>query len=264
MQSYDCPKFRIGTFNIKVGVDSSLSQVASDLYSLGLDLCALQEVGQHWSLGQSIDQTHYLAKAQNHDHAVFHPLLERSWTLDPYKKGPFHFQSYQQPYHPFNSDNHLGYYGISLTANGKLNHIERHYLPYLDDELRGILVASWQPNHSFKPLTIINTHLSTNANERYLQTKVLINLLNQIDGPVIMLGDFNDTPQSEIINLLNKQNGFNRLAPSNQINSYTFSVNTPQQRIDYLFGRGVNVFNYGIAEHVKSSDHFPVWADLTW
>jgi endonuclease/exonuclease/phosphatase family metal-dependent hydrolase len=254
---------RVGTFNIKVGVDSSLSQIGADLSRLNWDLCALQEVGQHWSLGTSLDQSCYLGSVQGHSYTSFMPLLERPWTLDPYRGGPFQFSpyQYQSPPPPTRAS---GYYGIGLTAHGRVTSVQKLYLPNMDDEQRGAIIITWSPSLSLPPLTVITTHLSVKVDERLKQVHKLIEVISNISGPLLLIGDLNDTPLSQSLTLFTQLEGMSRLASDAYLDTFTFSVTHPHRRIDYLLGRGVTMLNYGVATNVKSSDHFPLWADLTW
>ena len=289
-------RLRVGSFNIKVGVDSSLRRIASDLYSLHLDLCAYQEIARDWSLGTSIDQVSYLATCQAHSKAVFFPLLKRDWCLDPYRGGPFHFDDFSFPsaqkfispvdkqpnkledlgLHT-NGDgkaHHIesagvgaaGYYGIGLSANGSLTEKQFLLLSKEVDEQRGAFVAKWLPkaNSKIRPLLVVNVHLSTDHKEREVQAYQLSMFLKQEKGPILLLGDLNDEPHSKTLQILCSEGGLENLSPPQLLEQFTFSVKKPHQRLDYILGKGVSCLNYMIDTTIQSSDHFPIWADITW
>ena len=260
---------RVLSFNIRVGVDSSLTQVASDLYQLNAELSAFQELARHWSLGRSLDQTHYLASAQGHRNHAFMPLLQRAWSSDPYQGGPFHFEPFK-----FRGGSNetsklyqdqLGYYGIGVSASGVLKDKGAIYLPFATDEQRGAQVFSWSYGNMSQPLIVLNTHLSVNKSERYTQVKCIVKYLKQTDAPLLILGDLNDSVQSELLHDLQLELGLSNLASEFGLeNEFSYSVKNPSCRIDHILGRGLKVHDFGIAKMIRSSDHFPVWADISW
>lgn len=260
---------RVLSFNIKVGVDSSLTQVASDLCRLNTKLCAFQEIGQHWSLGRSLDQTHYLASAQGHAHHVFMPLLKRDWSSDPYQGGPFVFEAVNPLEGKFKDDavvqGSVGHYGIGLSAAGFLDHRTSIYLPYTVDEQRGAQVFTWSYGEMSQAVTVLNTHLSVNESERWIQVEYIVDYLRKVDGPLLILGDFNDTTRSSLLQYLESELELRNLASHFALeNEYSFSVKVPNRRIDHILGRGLKVHDFGVAKSIKSSDHFPIWADISW
>ena len=265
---------RVGTFNIKVSVDSHLAEVASELCRLNLDLCALQEVGCHWSLGTSLAQHQYLAHAQDHSEAIYAPLLERNWSLDPYRGGPFSFYettiSCDQVFlgrrgREAKYGEGCGYYGIALTARGEVESHQMIRLPKELDEPRAFIYTLWQPDPSdLQALHVITTHLSIYEAERVQQAQVIRKMIDSLDGPLLLLGDLNDIPCSETLEILMLDGGLVDLAPLSLQSQETFSVKQPHRRIDYLLGRGLSVLQYHVDLACTSSDHFPVWAEVKW
>ena len=294
-------RLRVGSFNIKVGVDSSLAQLAADLYKLNLDLCAYQEIAQDWSLGTSIDQLSYLSSSQQHSNSIFFPLLKRDWNLDPYLGGPFkfsdcHYYPQDQQFKKLDAkelspqyiNNYLtscessklktdyankapeGYYGIGLSSKGLLSNHLLLTLPQQNDEQRGTMIANWFPKREActvkhpSPLLVINTHLSIYTEERENQAQQLSLFLRDCKRPVLLLGDLNDEPSSKTVRLLCEEAGLFHLSPPELTEEYTFSVKAPHKRLDYILGKNVTCINFGIDTSIRSSDHFPIWADITW
>ena len=257
---------RVVSFNIKVATETTLAHLASDLCHIGADLSALQEVGSHWSMGPKLNQLAHLALAQGHDNTSWLPLLERPWSEDPYRGGPFVFNqlSAQQ-----DLQSQSGHFGIGLSARGRFENEKSHYLIRMSDEQRGIRrVDWWHPSYPNSPLTVLCTHLSVKPAERLLQIDQLVDLSESISGPSLLLGDLNDQPDSEALNRLYHQ-GWEDLymqgaAKASAKPRFTFSVREPHRCIDYILGRGVTCINANIDHNMSSSDHFPIWADLTW
>lgn len=257
---------RVASFNIKVATETALAHVSRDLCQLGADLCALQEVGAHWSMGPQLNQLAHLAAAQGHQATAWLPLLERSWSEDPYQGGPFRFRN-------LSSHNalkpHAGHFGIGLSAHGQFSHLRRYYLSQASDEQRGVLRVRWlHPHAPDRSLTVLCTHLSFKPQERRSQIEELIQLSGSISGPALLLGDFNDDPDSESLTRLYTAGWRDLYQQSTSGTSHqprwTFSAQSPHRCLDYILGRGVTCTDAGIARDVYSSDHFPIWADLTW
>jgi hypothetical protein len=127
---------RVTTFNVKVSTEASIAQIGSDLCALNPDLCAFQELGAHWSMGAQLDQLRYLAAAQDHHASAWLPLLERAWSLDPYRGGPFSYENLSegQP-----RSHRAGHFGVGLSAVGTFEDICFTYLPRVHDEQRGVV-----------------------------------------------------------------------------------------------------------------------------
>ena len=271
---------RVVSFNIKVATDSNISALARDLVSLDPDLCALQEVGAHWSMGTPVHQGTYLASAQGHDALMWLPLLERLWSCDPYRGGPFTFSSLT-PNQPLSE--RAGHFGVALSARGTFTETRVYHLRRAQDEQRGLLEAQWIPTGTFmnttahetdsaRPLTIYCVHLSVIPEERLAQVDELIEITQANSGPALLLGDLNDTPDSEALRRLYAaswrdlytESRAEQSSESVVVSDFTFSVQRPERRLDYILGRDVECTAAGIAHAVRSSDHFPIWADVTW
>jgi endonuclease/exonuclease/phosphatase family metal-dependent hydrolase len=102
---------------------------------------------------------------------------------------------------------------------------------------------------------VANTHLSTHADESKVQLKQIAELLaSQADGPRVLMGDFNMSPEgvNEILNPL----GWNVLE-----SGFTFPSWGPDHTIDFICVKNAT------AEHVEVkslpvSDHAALVADL--
>lgn len=79
--------------------------------------------------------------------------------------------------------------------------------------------------------------------------------------PVIVMGDFNDTPMSYSVNLIGKnlKNTFDEKGRGWGVTHYEM---LPILQIDYIFcSKKFNVEKYKIIKE-KLSDHYPVWSDI--
>ena len=92
---------------------------------------------------------------------------------------------------------------------------------------------------------------------RELQMKNVISDINSCPYPIILCGDFNDTPSSYVYTSLNKHLTDTFIIKGNKL-SRTYAGNIPFLRIDYIFTSKHFKVNY--FERVKKnySDHFPL------
>ncbi len=108
------------------------------------------------------------------------------------------------------------------------------------------------------PLTVMTTHWSLDAQDRLDSAPVVAERLRRAQGPVILCGDFNATPDSEEIRLLAEVTGLQDAgAPGNEP---TFPADVPSARIDYVWlSEGLDTAK---AETISTdaSDHLPVVA----
>ncbi len=105
---------RVMTYNIRVGVETSMATIAAAVEGYAPDVLALQEVGHHWQMGERMDQAGYIAAALGSHHHVFAGAL---------------------------TDPHGGRFGVALVSRWPLSQVRNIKLPRASDEQRVCLVA---------------------------------------------------------------------------------------------------------------------------
>lgn len=217
------------TYNIRLGVESSLAAVAAAVASgsAAPDLLALQEVGDHWNMGERVDQARVVADHLGLPYAVFAGAL---------------------------TDREGGRYGIALCARHPLEDIRVTPLPRVDDEQRVMLEARLM--HPDGPVAVVSTHLSIHAEERLLQARV-VGAAAARSGAVLVLGDLNDRPGTAAVaaargELVDAFDAAGAGPPE------TFSVVDPHRRIDYVFCGGLRSVAARVDRAATASDHFPL------
>lgn len=132
---------------------------------------------------------------------------------------------------------------------------------------------------SNKKFWFFNTHLDNNGEEARNKSMYLImNKINEVNiknYPVILVGDFNDTPDSRLIDNLKKHMIDTRevckTAPFGSEGTFNgFKFCEPvDNRIDYVFiskNQDIKVLKYGVLTDSNNlkypSDHFPVFVKL--
>lgn len=145
-------------------------------------------------------------------------------------------------------------------------------------------VATWALlRHSATGDTVLacNTHFDHRGVEARLESaKLLREKLPEMGKqyPLILMGDFNSTPTSEAYKVLVKSENWSdaylesQIPPIGPNRSSSGFVVTPEKqgnRIDYIFVNDqVNVHRYAIISEEREgsypSDHFPVFAEISW
>jgi len=232
------PSLSALTFNIKVGVDSHTSALARDLLAIErrlgrLQLISLQEVGRCWQMGVPIHQAEHLAAALGHSSARFAPAL---------------------------TDSLGGHFGVAASAEVSLEAPQQWLLPRDRDEQRTLASYQLRPKGWPQPITAMITHLSISQEEREAQARFIAAQVEACEGPLILLGDLNDLPDSETLKTLGAA-GLTDHWPAlhGEERGFSFSVKEPNRRIDYLLTRGLRCVELELLTWVKSSDHFPLW-----
>ena len=130
-----------------------------------------------------------------------------------------------------------------------------------------------------KKFWMFNTHLDNEGiNARNNGMKLILKKISEINKknyPVILTGDFNDVPESEmIINLKNTMNDtreHSKATPFGPYGTFTgFKFHEPvKNRIDYIFvskSSKTDILKYAVLTDSKDmkypSDHFPVYVQL--
>ena len=92
---------------------------------------------------------------------------------------------------------------------------------------------------------------------RELQMKNVISEINSCPYPIILCGDFNDTPSSYVYTSLNNHLTDSFIMKGNKL-SRTYAGDIPYLRIDYIFSSKHFNINYFDRVKMNYSDHFPL------
>lgn len=98
---------------------------------------------------------------------------------------------------------------------------------------------------------------------REKQMKELLAEINRCKYPIILCGDFNDTPSSYVYSILSKYLTDSFIMKGNKLGS-TYAGNIPFLRIDYVFTSQHFRINYFEIRKVGFSDHFPIISSISY
>ena len=129
--------------------------------------------------------------------------------------------------------------------------------------LRGAAVA--RCSVAGRQFAVAGTHLSTDPQERPVQAAALVRVLSEVDVPVVLGADLNDTEGSTAWRMV--ADGLtDAAAAAGQATTPTYPTAAPRQRLDVIFAdprfavHAYRVIDGALAQ--SASDHFPVLADL--
>ena len=111
-----------------------------------------------------------------------------------------------------------------------------------------------------KEICFLVCHMGLNKSEQKSAVKTICALLEEINIPVILMGDFNTTPESEVLKpirkVMNDTDEFNSIK-----NMGTYPSDKPDKKIDYIFYRDLKCLKTETIEEIFS-DHLPIIADF--
>ncbi len=159
-----------------------------------------------------------------------------------------------------------GRYGMALLSRYPIVDWENHRLPD-GAEPRSVLAARIEllrPGYGRAPrLVVVGVHLYATAEERLAQAERLVELFADEEAPVVLAGDFNSTPESEVIERLESAGGWRRPAKTGQ--AFTFPSDVPEREIDFIMFRPGDRFavrEHRVIPETLASDHRPVLIEL--
>ena len=229
---------RVLSYNLHHGEGTDgvleLERIAQLIRRAAPDLVALQEVDRHAQRTGGVDQLAELARLTGM-HGAFAKFMD--------------FQG--------------GEYGLALLSRAPIVSSERIELPPGEHEPRAVLAAEIDAP-GFGRLRFVSLHLDWLARDerRFDQARALLEALEEVDVPVVLAGDFNDTPDSRTMKLLTA--GFTS-APKPAGAQATFPSSAPEREIDYVLYRPAERFTARsrVLEERVASDHRPLLAELS-
>jgi endonuclease/exonuclease/phosphatase family metal-dependent hydrolase len=234
--------FRVMTFNIHHGrgLDNEvdLNRIAKLIVREGADVVALQEVDKGVARTARRDLPAELAALTGMT-AIF--------------SNNFHFQG--------------GEYGNAILTKFPVKHWQNHHYQMLRvGEQRGLLQATL--NLHGRELLLLNTHIDYRGDdaERWMNVAEIESVARQHPSqPIILCGDFNDTPGSRVHRRLAET--FTDVWEQAGVGpGFTYPVLQPSKRIDFIWlshPLGIKTRRAWVPA-TDASDHHPIVAEFQW
>jgi len=227
---------RVVSYNIKHGQGNdnvlNLERTAEVLRTLSPDIVGLQEVDAGAKRTNGVDQAARLGELLGMRHAFGK------------------FMDYQG-----------GGYGLAMLSRYPILEETVIRLPDGNEPRVALAVRVQPPGASF---TVITVHFDWVDDDRfrYAQAEALAKRLDGWTGPYVLLGDFNDLPDSRTLALF-RTRATEARKPAGA--SFTFSSTKPEREIDYVFFSPPPAFaarEVRVIDEPVASDHRPVLAVL--
>jgi endonuclease/exonuclease/phosphatase family metal-dependent hydrolase len=230
---------RVMTYNIHVGIGMDkkldLARIAGVINAQHPDLVGLQEVDRGVQRTQRIDEIVEIARStrMNYDFA-------------------------------FNLRYQGGQYGVAILSRFPIVAMEhRLYQNTREAERRGFIRG--EVRIGGRTVNFVTTHLDYQYEDgRLFEAQQLLAALKDVKGPLIVVGDFNDTPSGQAYQLMRSQfeDAWARVRVEGE--GFSYPTDKPSKRIDYIFFRSMDRVRAKRAWLVgtEASDHVPVVADL--
>lgn len=233
---------RVMTFNIQHCLEYKKNRINIPLFyktigSLDVDICGLNEVRGKGRLFGYTDQTNALGDGLGYNRYFAEAIKVKGSSP----------------------------YGNALVTRLNIVSAETIKIPDPDDkndkgcfESRCVLKAVLEVNG--KNICVLICHMGLEPSERVNAVEVICKIIDETDLPIILMGDFNTTPDNNVLNpIYQRLNDTDALADIK--GAPTYPSYKPEDKIDYIFYRGLNckrVETYG--EVV--SDHLPIIAEF--
>lgn len=241
---------RVMTYNIHHGEDFggelSLDRIADLIARHDVDIVALQEVDSHWAERSGFaDQPRELAERLGME-VFFAPIYDRD------------------PEPPREERRRYGLAVLSRLPILSKSNLDLARQTIEDEVMRLPGFPAVTLDAGARPLHVFNTHLDYRADPAMRRTQIAetLEVLEDVDGPMILLGDLNARPDAtELEPLLARLSDAWQMAGDGD--GFTFPADAPDRRIDYILVSGdIRVDSITVVPST-ASDHRPVIAVLS-
>jgi endonuclease/exonuclease/phosphatase family metal-dependent hydrolase len=230
---------RVMTYNIHVGVGMDkkldLPRIAKVINREHPDLVGLQEVDRGVKRTEGKDEIAELAKLTSMNYVFAH-----------------------------NIDYQGGQYGVAILSRFPIKSVDhRKYENRREAERRGMIRAEFEVNGRL--INFVTTHLDYQyADGRVFETEQLLKFLDDVKGPLIVVGDFNDEPSGDAYQLMLTRFHDAWVKAKAPGEGLSYPADTPSKRIDYVFARQSDRIRAKKAwiANTLASDHLPLIVDL--
>ena len=231
-------RLNVMSYNIHVGIGMDkkldLARIADVIRRHRIDIVGLQEVDRGVERTGRVDEMKELARLTGMDYAFAHNL-----------------------------DYQGGQYGVAVLSRFPILAIDhRRYANRRERERRGFLRVEVEVEG--RRLNFVTTHLDYQfLDGRVFETEQLLKALEDVRGPLIVAGDFNEEPPGGAYGMMLKA-GFADAWAREAAAGLTYPADKPTKRIDYVFHRGLGdgVQASATVPDTLASDHRPVIVGL--
>lgn len=153
---------------------------------------------------------------------------------------------------------------VDAGEKGQFYLANLHLLSYnVSDSEIDVLTSSTELRNQFDTVGMSVVRKLKYAFERRSdEIAMILESLKPLDGPIVVCGDFNDTPMSFIYKQMQDAGFVDSFTKVGRGIKPTYAGKLPLMRIDYIWGNdGVKPLKFKRFKN-KSSDHYPIMLDL--
>jgi endonuclease/exonuclease/phosphatase family metal-dependent hydrolase len=234
--------YKVLTFNIHhgIGVDKKLdlNRIAQLLNSLDADIIGINEVDRFFSKRSDFeDQARFLAKELNYEH-IFGPAV----TMEAKDR------------------KEARQFGNALLTRLPIIDSKNYPFDFLPKVIEDRALLEVKLDTGGRELTVFVTHLSLALFQHRKQSSFILHKIRAVEGPALVMGDWNMTPASRTWKDVNEQLKDVWMDVQSGISGgHTFPSRRPFRRLDYIF---INQYLEAVSCEVVTSkrevsDHLP-------
>lgn len=218
----------------------SIEKTAKTIKNLGLDFIGLNEVYSEGEKEDYCNQTEKLAKLAGYDYFAFALGEKFSWTT----------------------------IGNAFLSRYPIVSVKRIIVKKPAEEDRFPKDAYWEDrvllvvdvNVDGNMIRVVETHFGLNLMEQENIVKEVCKVIDESEYPVILMGDFNVTPEDKVIEQIYERLISATLVTGNK--EFTFASYDPRVQIDYIFVPKTAKVTSCVVHDVLTSDHRPLTASI--
>lgn len=211
-----------------------IERLASRIRASGADLVGLQEIDRGTNRSDGVDQIADLGRLLG-----FHSAYGAFMDYDG------------------------GQYGLGVLSRYPIVASQTVSIPDRKEPRVALLATIELPSGECVCLADIHFDCIEDDTERYGQAQIVASALREVEVPCLLMGDFNDEPDSRTIEIFRS---YMLEAEKPSSDRLTFPSNAPEREIDFLFlspsSRWI-VRSVEVVDDPMTSDHRPIVADLT-
>jgi endonuclease/exonuclease/phosphatase family metal-dependent hydrolase len=163
-----------------------------------------------------------------------------------------------------NLDYQGGQYGVAILSRLSIQKIDhRKYENTREAERRGMIRIEIKLDN--KTINFVTTHLDYQYEDgRLFETEQMLNFLEGVKGPLIVVGDFNDEPTGGAYKLMLTRFRDAWIDGKGKEAGFSYPADKPTKRIDYVFTRQSDRIRAKKSWVVDTlaSDHRPLVVEL--
>lgn len=155
--------------------------------------------------------------------------------------------------------------GIAMLSRLPFMDAARIELPWTTCEYRPHLALALTVRLKGRDIRLFNSHIDPHAStaEQLKQHQIILEHAESFNGPVILLGDFNTLRKNSLQAMRRLLEAHDFVSPFKS-GVATWRAGLLRLHADWIFVRGLRVKRFGVARGLSISDHWPVWAEVSF